>query len=280
MTIVVAVVTPDGLVLASDSATTQQLMVGQQTTMGSIWNSANKIVNLRKCWPIGAMTFGRATFAGRSIATHCKDLRASISSASDQSSGEPWNEAAFTVEAAARAVHDHFGPLYRAEPGGILGFLVGGFGGIEQSPEMWQVLIGEDGEAVEQLMPPGEAGIFHQGMTDAITRLVDGAGQGLGQALAAMQVDPSEAERAADQARQMLSIPLAWQGMPLGEAIDLARFLVDTTINFVRFSPGHAMVGGPIEIAAVTKHEGFKWVQRKHYYQQDLNPMEGSGSWS
>lgn len=118
-------------------------------------------------------------------------------------------------------------------------------------------------------------------MTDAITRLVDGAGQGLGQALAAMQVDPSEAERVADQARQMLSIPLAWQGMPLGEAIDLARsWFSDTTINFVRFSPGHAMVGGPIEIAAVTKHEGFKWVQRKHYYQQDLNPMEGSGSWS
>jgi hypothetical protein len=55
MTIVVAVVTTGSLVLASDSATTQQLA----TTNGdlrtsSIWNSADKIVNLRKTWPIGS----------------------------------------------------------------------------------------------------------------------------------------------------------------------------------------------------------------------------------
>lgn len=108
--------------------------------MGSIWNSANKIVNLRKCWPIGAMTFGRATFAGRSIATHCKDLRASISSASDQSSGEPWNEAAFTVEEAARAVYVTTLAPSTAQSPAASSASSGGFGGTEQSPEMWQVL--------------------------------------------------------------------------------------------------------------------------------------------
>ena len=80
MTIDVAVLTTDSLVLASDSATTQQLQTadgGLRTS--SIWNSADKIVNLRKTWPIGVMTFGRATFAGRSIATHLKDLRCELS---------------------------------------------------------------------------------------------------------------------------------------------------------------------------------------------------------
>jgi hypothetical protein len=25
-------------------------------------------------------------------------------------------------------------------------------------------------------------------------------------------------------------------------------------------------VGGPIEIAAITKHEGFKWIERRHFF--------------
>ena len=54
------------------------------------------------------------------------------------------------------------------------------------------------------------------------------------------------------------ALPLVYAGMPIGEVIDLADFLVDATIKFVRFAPGHQTVGGPIEVAAMTRHEGFK----------------------
>lgn len=275
MTIVVAVVTANGLVLASDSATTQQLLDVEGTLRtSSIWNSANKLVNLRKPWPVGAMTFGRASLKGRSIATHCKDLRLRLSGEVVNLDLPPLVDD-FQVETAARAIHTYFRKLYDEEPGGLLGFLVGGIGGHEVSPELWQVMISEEGDDVTQLLPPGEIGIFHQGMTDAITRLVDGASQGLGVALTRLSVPPAEAETFADEVRGMLTIPMAWQGMPIGETIDIARFLVDTTINFVRFSPGDASVGGPIEIAVLTKHEGYKWVQRKHHYPPELNPTEG-----
>ncbi len=60
--------------------------------------------------------------------------------------------------------------------------------------------------------------------------------------------------------------------MPIQDAIDLATFLVDVTIKFSRFAPGPPTVGGPIEVAAITKHEGFKWVRRKFYYQAKYNP--------
>jgi hypothetical protein len=260
-------------VMASDSATTQQLpTVDGDLRTSSIWNSANKIVNLRKTWPIGAMTFGRATLDGRSIATHCKELRAALSGDEDTEAAVTYD--AYTVEEIARRLQEHFQALYDEEPGGLLGFLVGGFSAAERSPEMWQVLIAADGHEVSQLMPPGEAGIFHQGVTDAISRLVDGAGQDLGAALIRLGVPAEQSEPAAEEVRSLLSVPWAWSGMPLGETIDLARFLVDTTINFVRFTPGDATVGGPIEIAALTKHEGFKWIQRKHFYRPELNPRE------
>jgi hypothetical protein len=64
--------------------------------------------------------------------------------------------------------------------------------------------------------------------------------------------------------------------MPVQDAIDLADFLVETTKRFVRFLPGADTVGGDTDIAVVTKHEGFKWVQRKHFFNTNLNPAEVS----
>jgi hypothetical protein len=60
--------------------------------------------------------------------------------------------------------------------------------------------------------------------------------------------------------------------MPFQDALDLAEFMVDATIKMTRFVPGASIVGGPIELAGITKHEGFKWVRRKHYYSASLNP--------
>ncbi len=68
------------------------------------------------------------------------------------------------------------------------------------------------------------------------------------------------------------NMPLAVDAMPVQDAIDLAQFLVELAINASRFWPGVQTIGGPVEIAAITKHEGFKWVKRKHYYTPNLNP--------
>lgn len=61
------------------------------------------------------------------------------------------------------------------------------------------------------------------------------------------------------------------QAMPVQDAIDLADFLVDVTKGWIRFLPGLEVVGGDTDICTVTKHEGFKWVRRKHFYPAELN---------
>jgi hypothetical protein len=60
--------------------------------------------------------------------------------------------------------------------------------------------------------------------------------------------------------------------MPFADAIDLARFCAEVTIGYTRFLPGADLVGGPIDVAGISRHEGFKWVERKHYYPSELNP--------
>lgn len=75
-------------------------------------------------------------------------------------------------------------------------------------------------------------------------------------------------------AKKNFEINLAQSSMPVQDAIDLAEFLVDTTKGFFRFKLGADTVGGDTDIAVVTRHEGFKWIKRKHYYPHHLNPLE------
>lgn len=57
------------------------------------------------------------------------------------------------------------------------------------------------------------------------------------------------------------------EAIPICDAVDLARFLVETMIGFVKFSVARPKtVGGSIAIAAITKHEGFQWVQRQRRF--------------
>lgn len=74
--------------------------------------------------------------------------------------------------------------------------------------------------------------------------------------------------------RAQTATPLVEAPMPVQDAIALADFLVRTTKEYVRFLPGADVVGGDTDLATVTKHEGFKWIRRKHYYKRELNQLE------
>jgi hypothetical protein len=74
------------------------------------------------------------------------------------------------------------------------------------------------------------------------------------------------------QIKAGFDIPLYTNPMPIQDAIDLAVFLTQTAIGFSRFRAGSPTVGGPIETAAITKHDGFKWIRHKQYYDTQLNP--------
>jgi len=54
-----------------------------------------------------------------------------------------------------------------------------------------------------------------------------------------------------------LSIPLGASEMPIQDAIDLADFLVEICKKTSRLVPGPQIIGGPTDIAVITKHEGF-----------------------
>jgi hypothetical protein len=60
--------------------------------------------------------------------------------------------------------------------------------------------------------------------------------------------------------------------MPKPELARLATELINLTSVKRKFSSGKDSVGGPIDVAVISKTDGFVWVRRKHYFKAELNP--------
>jgi len=60
--------------------------------------------------------------------------------------------------------------------------------------------------------------------------------------------------------------------LPKDELGAMAESLVNLTKFKRRVSKEHETVGGPIDVAVITKGDGFVWVKRKHYFKPELNP--------
>lgn len=60
--------------------------------------------------------------------------------------------------------------------------------------------------------------------------------------------------------------------LPKDELGSMAESLVSLTKFKRRISTQQETVGGPIDVAVITKGDGFVWTKRKHYFKPELNP--------
>lgn len=60
--------------------------------------------------------------------------------------------------------------------------------------------------------------------------------------------------------------------LPKDELAEMAESLVNLTSFKRRVTPAAETVGGPIDVAVISRGDGFIWIKRKHYFSTDLNP--------
>lgn len=278
MTVAVMVKVFDGLVLAADSATTMMLQNGG----AQVYNNANKIFHLHRKLPIGAVTWGLGNIGDASIATISKDLRRRLMGKDDAYSDWDLDAGSYTVESVAeRVIEMFYDELFITQYGsdpqpqvGALGFLVAGYSAGVKQPEAWLVHV--DGSGVRPVPSLAAsydvAGWVAFAQPEASNRLFNGFDPNLGVALEA-ELEPSQWAKAEGVMSGFRRTPVE-PAMPFADAIALAKFMVDVTIGYSRYLLGPDTVGGQVEVAAINRHEGFKWVSRKHYYSSATNPEE------
>ena len=59
--------------------------------------------------------------------------------------------------------------------------------------------------------------------------------------------------------------------MPKAELAHMAEALVNITSTKRRYSAEKETVGGPIDVAVISKGDGFIWIKRKHYFDAEIN---------
>jgi hypothetical protein len=284
LTIAVSIKINDGLVLAADSAST---VIGAthegQLQVFNVYNNAVKLFNLRKGLPIGAVTWGSGSIGQSSISTIIKDLRQMFTSGGGKHPEWELSPKEYTVEMVAKYLKQFvFDELYVSafrdfafqKPD--LGFIVAGYSADAPMADEFQIDI-KNGECIgpRPIRARDQIGMTWAGDPEALNRLIAGISGRLPQVLQNLfKLSPAQLPQVMQAIQQNLQLPLVLPAMPLQDAIDLGEFLVDLTIKFSRFMPGAPTVGGPIEIAAISKHEGFRWVKRKYYFGRELNPEQ------
>lgn len=60
--------------------------------------------------------------------------------------------------------------------------------------------------------------------------------------------------------------------LPLPDMAGLAKSLIELESLKERVTKPSESVSGPIDVAVISKHDGFVWIDRKHYFKAELNP--------
>jgi hypothetical protein len=284
VTIAVSLKVHEGVVLASDSASTlAQVQSDGTLSVANVYYNVDKIANLVKGLPLGVTTWGAGSIGPESISSLFKDLRQMLTGERAGPDGANWKVdfADYAVADIADRVREF---IYRTKYFTVfdgnsqvpdLGLVVAGYSTDGPHAEAYKIEMGSSGCASPAQMWPGaECGFFVGGQAAAVARLMHGVDPQVAKVLVdALDLSPEQADRAAKIVREQLSVPLVQEPMPFQDALDLAEFFVDLTARYTKFLPvGATTVGGPIEVAGITKHEGFKWVKRKQYYSTELNP--------
>jgi hypothetical protein len=223
------------------------------------------------------MVYGAGGIGAASVETLSKDLRRRFS---DQNNVDYFlNEGTYTIEEVAikarRFLYEEcYLNAYAQPPADFgMGYRLCGYSAQADLSEIWEfMIVGAACNPPHRVQDRDDFGIRWAGENEALDRLMMGASSGIQQWLVNRGfVQQQDAAAAYSEIINQFAAPLSLPAMPIQDAIDVARFAVETAAKYAKYGMRHETIGGPIDLAAITKHEGFKWVSRKHYYHAEFN---------
>jgi hypothetical protein len=264
---------PEGIVLAADSRVTlmtvqQMPMIGQQIPMlvASTFDNARKLLRVAGQDSIGIVTYG----AGALGMTEPRTAHSFMPDFETELKDSP----RLSVRDFAQRLSDFFLAKWNAlmpattGPGQDMIFLVGGFDEDAAYGVVYDLFIPSRPEPVEQC--PGNFGLTWGGQREIVDRILQGFDE---RAMAEIQqqLNSDDAKTAAlrDHLKQTLGLQIPYPFLPLQDCVDLATLLVHTTAQLQTWMIGVRGVGGPVDVATITRTEGFVEVQMKKILGED-----------
>lgn len=259
MSLGIAIKGPEGIVLAAESRIT---LTGQARAAGApvlqvSFDNATKVLSFSEPnTAVGAVTYGVAAIGFRSAYSFLPEFETTLPT-ERVSIGD-------FAERLGRFYHEQWeATKSKPPPGPGMTFVVAGFDEGEAYGRVYLVEVpGAPGPA-EQSPEPAEFAITWGGQREFVDRLVQGYDERVVQAARDVGGLDEEKTKALDERLAQLRMAIPLEAMPLQDCVDLAVFFIRTTIDAQRLTLGIRGCGGAIDVATITRSEGFQFVQRK-----------------
>jgi hypothetical protein len=249
---------PEGLVLAAESRVT----LSAQTPQGQVhvnFDNATKLLSFSNHSYVGVVTYGLAAIGLRTANSYISEFETGLSD-----NRLPVSEfAGLLSEFFVKQWNESQMPKPQDYKGPNMIFVTGGFDEEEPYGKVLVFEIPGKPDPIEQQPNPGEFGITWGGQREFVDRLVQGYDENL---LKIVSNTLKLQSQQVDQLRENLNtlqMPIPLQALPLQDCVNLAIFFIRTTITAQDLTVGIRGVGGPIDVATITRNEGLQFIQRK-----------------
>jgi hypothetical protein len=276
MSLAVVIKGTEGLVLAADSRVTLQAQQEGGPLLPVNYDNATKLLTFSKPHTnVGAVTYGVAVIGQRTAHSYIPEFEVVLKEELERkNTGElekavKENRPLLKVEDFAKHLSAFYFDRWKKEmprewgrPGMV--FIVGGY---DPGAAYGKVFLLEiPGKPTPEPRNPeeNEFGMTWGGQLQVASRLIHGFDpEALEIIRQTLGVETHQLEQVQTALRKKLEFPIPFAALPLQDCIDLAIFLIRATMTAQSLAIGVRGVGGPIDVAVITRTEGLQYIQRK-----------------
>jgi hypothetical protein len=263
---------PEGIVLAADSRVTLTAQIQQPnqplTLIPSTYDNATKLLRVKGQDYVGAVTYGIGAIGQAEPRTahsyipefeqELKDVgRLSVQDFADRLSQfflTKWNAQNIPIAASQDMV-----------------FLVGGYDEGAPYGKVFDMFVPSRPTPSEWHAGTGQYGLIWGGQREYADRLIHGFDGKLPELTKNfLNLDEKKRDELRQYLQSNLQTPVPFAFLPLQDCVDLAIFLIRTTIVMQHWLLGVRGVGGAIDVAVITRTDGFNEIQKKRIKGEEL----------
>lgn len=268
----------EGIVLAADSRVTLPAVIDlpgapagqpQKALLPATFDNATKMLHIGCQTHIGAVTFGTGAIGGaqpRTAVSFMPEFEDEIL----HSNPKQFGPVRLSVEQFAKKLGSFFLAQWTkakmpnpAPAHEVMIFFVGGYDEGDAYGKVFQVEVPNKPDPIE--VAPGIFGATWGGQRTFVDRLMGFDPEIIKHIYDSLQIPAAQqnAPALAQDLKNKLALPIPWQFLPLQDCIDFCIFFIRTTIELQRLLVTLRGVGGEIDIATITRADGFRAVQLK-----------------
>jgi len=264
MSLGVVIKGPEGIVLAADSRVTLEAKHGNGKSPPIVVNFDNATKLLSFSEPnsfVGAAVYGAAVIGNRTAHSYIPEFELTLE-----------EQGRLGIKEFSERMSKFFLRIWKRDMpedyhGHHMTFIVGGYDQGDAYGKVFLFKIPGSPNPVARNSGEKDFGMTWGGQLQIASRLIHGYDPSL---LAIVKqklnLDDQQIKQLEQVLRKNIEFRIPYAVLPLQDCIDLATFLVRTTITAQDLSVGVRGVGGPIEVAVVTRTKHLSYIQKKRLH--------------